>query len=146
VNAAIGFDGLVRAGRDGGILVVSKENQNRFYELKKALAKLKFEFESLNDKESKDFYMQNEILRALFLEDLSKFKVRIAEVQKEQESLWERQSLGKNLLHIAEAIIDHSHGDDDWHRRQRKTLEGFNMIRPGGSVKPLRDYSSSYIS
>jgi hypothetical protein len=144
VNAAIGFDGLVRAGRDGGILVVSKENQERFYELKREREKLKFEFEGLV--ESSGFYKQDEILREMFLKDLSDFKVRMAKVQDEQESLWERQSLGKNLLHIAEAIIDHSHGDDDWHRRQRATLEGFNMIRPGGSVKPVRDYSLSYIS
>lgn len=35
-------------------------------------------------------------------------------------------------------------GAHDWYKRQKETLVGFNMYE--GQVKPLHDYSSSYIS
>ena len=34
---------------------------------------------------------------------------------------------------------------DDWYKRQRATLVGYNMIEQGGRIKPLHDHSDSYI-
>ncbi|HEX4951994.1 MAG TPA: DUF4157 domain-containing protein [Thermoanaerobaculia bacterium] len=155
-NPVIGFDGLVRAGKGGQILVIPPSQSGQFWKLSGMKSLLEGQWEQL--KGEKPGPTADDIERELYLLEVAEWKRKFDLVVKKLEALWVPQRLGVNLVHIAEAKQYSTEGllkpdlytrrqeAKRWHERQQEYMVGMGLIKPGESARPLRDYSSSYIS
>ncbi len=154
-NAVIGFDGLVRAAKGGQILVIPPGQAAEFWRLSNLKDYLHEKWRELTARKPPPGTDELEV--ELYLLEVADFKGKFDKVVAKIEKLWVPQRLGQNLIHIPEArpmpvsrtLLDSYSREQEakrWHLWRERQMRSMHLIKPGESARPLRDYSSSYIS